>query len=200
MPTSFASLLADVMTLTNRPDLVGETTLAIKAATLKAHQSDDYIKDFQEYSVQFSAADFYQSLEYKALIALWRKPRYIRKFTNLPVPGAPGKFLAYIEPEKVVDTYGDSRTDIYYVAGANIQIRSSDLLQYILVGVYTNPDITTTGFNSWIADDHPFAIIYEAAAIVFKTIGYDEQSATFRAMVAEQLQMLKQHAITGTGS
>lgn len=200
MPTSFASILADVITLTNRPDLVGETTLAVKAATIKAHQSDDYIKDFQEYSVQFSAADYFQSLDYKVLIALWRKPRYIRKYINTGPTAGPGDFLTYLEPEKVIDTYGDSRTDIYYVAGANIQIRSSDLLQFILVGIYTNPDITSTGFNSWIADDHPFAIIYEAAALVFKTIGYDEQAAIFRVLVAEQLQLLKQHAITGTGS
>lgn len=182
------------MTLTNRPDLVNETTLAVKAATLKAHQSDDYIFDFSEYSISFSSSDFYQSLDYKAIIPNWRKPRYIRKYD-----GAPGLFLTYLEPEKVVDNFGASRYDIFYIAGSNIQIRSSTSLQYLLVGAYVNPDVTTTGFNSWIANDYPFAIVYEAAAIIFKTIGYDEQVPIYRGMVAEQLQILKQHAVTGMG-
>jgi hypothetical protein len=197
MSTSFASLVADVMTLTNRPDLVNETNLAVRAATLKAHRNDDYIKDFAEYSVAFSSADFFQTLDYKSVIPLWRKPRYIRKYTT---KGGPGNFLTYLEPEKVVDSYGDNRTDIFYVAGMNVQIRSSDSLQYILVGAYINPDVTPAAFNSWIADDHPFAIIYEATAILFKTIGFDEQVVTYRQMVAEQMQELNKHAITGLGS
>ena len=197
MSTSFSSLVADVMSLTNRPDLVNETNLAVKAATLKAHHSDDYIRDFSEYSITFSGADYYQSLDFKNVVPLWRKPRYIRKF-NLDT-SLPGDFLKYIEPEKVVDEFGASRQDIYYVAGSNIQIRSSNLLQYILVGAYCNPVVVPANFNSWIADDYPFAIIYEAAAIIFKTVGYDEQVPVYRQMVAEQLQLLKQHAVTGLG-
>ena len=198
MPTSFASLVADVMTLTNRPDLVNETSLAVRAATLKAHQSDDYIKDLYEYSLQFSLVDYYQSLEYKTVLPLWRKPRYIRKYDNSG-SGAPGVFLEYVVPEKIMDEYKVDRLDIFYVAGSFVQIRSSTTLEYILVGIYQNPVVTEIGYNSWIADDHPFAIIYEAAATVFKMIGLDDQVPVFRNLVAEQLQLLKQHAVTGIG-
>ena len=197
MSTSFASLVADVMSLTNRPDLVAETNLAVKAATIKAHQSDDYIKDFQEFSIQFSTSDYYQNLDYKNVIPLWRKPRYIRKYDA--VGSAPADFLKYVEPEKVIDSYGSDRLDIFYVAGSNLQIRSSTKLQYILVGAYLNPTVTALGYSSWIADDHPFAIIYEAVAIIFKTVGYDEQVAAYRQLVQEQLQLLRQHAVTGLG-
>jgi hypothetical protein len=185
------------MSLTNRPDLVNETNLAVRAATLKAHHSDDYIRDLTEYSITFSAPDYYQSLDFKNVIPLWRKPNYIRKF-NLAT-GLPGTFLEYILPEKAVDRYHADRLDVFYVAGSNIQIRSSDQLQYLLVGAYTNPVVTSVGYGSWIADDYPFAIVYEATAIIFKTIGFDEQVVMYRQMVAEQLQLLKQHAITGIG-
>lgn len=197
MSTSFASLVSDVMSLTNRPDLVAETNLAVKAATIKAHQSDDYIKDFQEFSIQFSSAEYYQTLDYKNVIPLWRKPRYIRKYDN--VLASPDKLLEYIEPEKALDGYGIDRQDIFYIAGANIQIRSSTKLQYILVGAYLNPVVTSVGYSSWIADDHPFAIIYDAVSTIFKTVGYDEQVAAYRLLIQEQLQLLKQHAITGLG-
>lgn len=199
MSTSLTSLVNDVITLTNRPDLVGETTLAVKAATLKAHQHDDWIKDLTEYSVNFGTSDYFQSLDYKALIPLWRKPRYIRKYDATAVTGGPGDFFTYIVPEKVVDEFGANRTDIFYVAGANIQLRSSTQFQYALLSAYLNPDITGTGYSSWIADDHPFAVIYEAAAIVFKSTGYDEMAVTFRDMVKEQLADLTKHAVTGTG-
>jgi len=197
VPTSFASLVADVMTLTNRPDLVNETSLAVRAATLKAHQSDDYIKDLYEYSIVFGLTDYYQSLDYKTVLPLWRKPRYIRKYDA--DGSTPGVFLKYVVPEKILDDYKVDQLDIFYVAGSFVQIRSSTSLQYILVGCYQNPVVTELGYNSWIADDHPFAIIYEAAATVFKMIGLDDQVPVFRNLVAEQLQLLKQHAITGIG-
>lgn len=196
MTIPLASLVADVMLLTNRPSLVGETALAVQAATLKAHHADDWIKDLSEYSVAFGVPDYFQTIDYKALIPLWRKPRYIRKYD---VSGGPGAFLEYLEPEKVVDGYGYNRQDVFYVAGSNIQIRSSDKIANALMGVYTNPDISNAGYNSWIADDHKFAIVYEAAAIIFKTTGLDEQERSYRLMVAEQFALLKIHAVTGLG-
>ena len=196
MSTSLASIISDVYTLTNRPDLVGETALAVRAATIKAHQVDDWIKDFQEQSIQFSSADYYQTLDYKSVFPLWRKPRYIRILSST---GTPGTVLTYIEPEKVVDNFGANRVDVFYIAGAEVQIRTLAQQQYFAIGYYANPDVTISGFKSWIADDHPFAITYEAVATIFKTIGYDEQVATYRQMVADQYQLLKQHATTGIG-
>lgn len=196
MSTSFASIVSDVYSLTNRPDLVNETALAVKAATLKAHQIDDWIRDFNENSIQFSTADYYQTLDFKSLFPLWRKPRYIR---ILDSSGTPSTILTYIEPEKVVDNYGANRVDVFYVAGAEIQIRTLAQQQYFALGYYANPNVTTTSYNSWIADDYPFAITYEAVSIIFKTIGYDEQVPVYRQMVADQYQILRQHAITGIG-
>ena len=197
MSTSFADIISDVYALTNRPDLVGETAVAVKAATIKAHQSDDYIKDLFETAIQFSTSEYFQALDYKSVIPLWRKPRYLRIYDA--TGATPGSFLTYVEPEKVVDSFGANRTDIFYVAGAEVQIRTLAQQQYFLIGCYVNPDITTTGYRSWIADDHRYAIVYEAVATIFKTVGYDEQNAVYKAMVTEQIQLLKQHAITGIG-
>lgn len=199
MATSFASIVADVYSLTNRDDLTAETNLAVRSATLKAHHSDDYIFDFNEYSIAFSTEEYYQTLDYKALIPLWRKPRYMRKYDNSVSPGMPGAFLEYIVPEKVIDEFGADRTDIFYVAGANVQIRSSTLLQYCLIGIYVNPDVTESGFNSWIANDYPNAIVFEAASMVFKSIGFTEQFTAFRDLAADARSELVKHAITGTG-
>lgn len=185
---TFTELLAEVYTLTIRPDLVAETKSAVKAATLKAHQMDFFYKDLYEVGVQFSTADYIQALEYRTITPRYRALKYIRK---TDVEGTPGAFLSVITPALSLDRYGAQREDICYGAGEVIQIKSSTMLQYVLFGCYRNPDITEATYDSWIAIDHPYAIVYEAAAIVFKTIGQDEKSVVFKRLTDEQFQMVK---------
>lgn len=185
---TFTELLADVYTLTNRPDLVNETKLAVKAATLKAHQSDYYYKDLLETGVSFSSAAYVQGLEYRTILPRFRSLKYIRK---TDVNGTPGKILDPIAPALVLDVYGIAREDVYYAAGELIQIKSSTELQYILLGCYLNPDVAESTYSSWVALDHPYYIVYEAAITIFKAIGQDEQAAVYKKLCDEQLSMLK---------
>lgn len=193
----FTELCDEVYTLTNRPDLIAETKMAVKAATLKAHQSDLYYKDLYETGISFSTSDFVQALEYRSVIPKYRQLKYIRK---TDAAGTPDKFLTVITPTQVLDKYNVTREDVCYAAGELIQIKSSTLLQYILFGCYVNPTVTETEYNSWIALDHPYAIIFEAAATVYKAIGQDDQATTFRNMVGEQLAMLRAANIEAEGA
>lgn len=197
--TTLASLTADVITLTNRPDLAGVTALAIKGATLKAHGSDYYYKDLLETGLQFDLSLTQQSLEYKTLLPRWRALKYLRKFDYSVPPGCPGKFLDILTPENILDSYGINREDVCYVAGLELQIRSREACQYFLLGCYVHPDVTTDGYSSWIAEESPLTIIYEAAATVFKTIGFDEQVTAYRNLVAEQYAELKLSNIVANG-
>lgn len=197
--TTLASLTADVYTLTNRPDLVGVTALAIRAATLKAHGSDYYYKDLLETGIQFDNSLAQQSIEYKTLVPRWRALKYIRKYDYTTPPGTPGKFLETITPEQVLDSYSINRENVCYVAGLELNIRCSEAQQYFLLGYYVHPDVTVAGYSSWIADEAPLTIIMEAAATVFKTIGYDEQAAAYKQSVAEQYAELKLTNIVAVG-
>jgi hypothetical protein len=142
-----------------------------------------------ETGVVFTSADYVQSLDYRQLLPTWRALKYIRKYDA--ATNTPGKLLELILPDNVFDDYKTQKNDIAYVAGAYIQINSSTQDQYYLLGCYLNPDITQTGYNSWIALDHPWCIIYDAAATVFKAIGKDEEAATYRALVLEQINELR---------
>jgi len=62
---TFAELVADVYIATNRPDLVTQTALAVKVATLKAHQTDFYPKDIFETGIQWNPVAYVQSLSYR---------------------------------------------------------------------------------------------------------------------------------------
>ena len=194
---TLAEIITEVYNLTKRPDLVSETMSAIKAATLKAHHSDFYSKDIYELPVTFDEADYIQSLDYISLISNWRALKYMRKYDE--VGAMAGAFIEIITPEEVLDSYNVTRKDIAYVAGRAIEIRSSTEFSKLLVGCYVSPIVTEADFSSWVAALYPYAIVFEAARVVFKTIGYDEQSASFEKLTAEQYAELKINAIADIG-
>ena len=120
---TFAELLIEVYNITGRDDLVALTTSAIKAATLKAHQTDFYSKDIYETPVQFDTSSYTHALDIISLIPNYRALKYIRKY-NVSDATA-GDFISLITPEEVLDKYNRELTDICYVAGRNLEIKSS---------------------------------------------------------------------------
>lgn len=184
---TLTELQDEVYSVTKRPDLVAETLTAVRQSTLALHQMDYFWKDIYETGITFTTAAYNQELEYRPIIPLFRSLKYIRKSDS---SGANGVFFTVIQPESVLDLYGANRTDVCYAAGASIEIKSSTQFQYALLGCYLNPNITTTGWNSWIALDHPYAIIYEAAEKIFKMTGRTEEFAAFKFLRDEERQRI----------
>lgn len=204
---TFDELVQEVYTLTNRPDRVGETQVAIRAATLRSHHLDFFYKDIQEQYLTFATSDYYQQIALTSIFN-FRALSYMRKYypgvvgdqtyqagqvpplqnigyypgNNLP----DGREIKIITPTNVLDSYGMNKVDVAYIAGSTIQIKSGDQIQNILFGYYQNPDVTMQGYNSWIAREHPYAIVYDAASTIFKTIGYDEQVTFYNALVQQE--------------
>lgn len=194
---NFSELCSEVYTITGRPDRVAETESAVRAATLKAHQSDYYWKDLYETGIAFDSSAYYQSLDYRALLPRYRALKYLRKYDY--VGGVAGKFLTVLTPEQILDRYATEKDDVVYAAGAYLQFKLSTQEQYFLLGCYLNPDVTKATYTSWIAIDHPWCIIYDASSTVFKAIGKDEEAATYKQLVAEQFAELKISNITPVG-
>ena len=194
---NLTELQAEVYTLTNRPDLVTETLAAVRSATLKLHQIDYFYKDLYETGVSFSTAAYQQQLEYRTLLPRWRSLKYLRK-TDVSGSDTLG-FFEIIVPENVLDDYNLNRDNVAYVAGAVVQMRSSTQFQYIILGCYLQPDITVATYTSWIALDHPYAIVWEAAATVFKMIGDTEQFAAFSALSQIEQNNIKISNIQSSG-
>jgi hypothetical protein len=192
---SFAELCNDVYTITNRPDLIAETKLAVKQATLKMHQVDYFPKDLYETGISFTEPAFIQSLDYKALVPNWRTLKYLRKYPD----SRPGDFFKLLSPDETLDRYAINKENVCYLAGEMLEIRSNTADATMLISAYVHPNITEPGYNSWIALEHPYAIVYEAAAQVIKAIGWDEQAAIAKQNMAEQLVLLKQNQLQAVG-
>ena len=184
----FAELQAEVIQNTSRPDRSSETSSAVKAATLKAHQFRGFFfnRDLDFYAIDLGTRAHLHQWDFKAEI-----PRYrgLKKsgFTRLENAGdTEGSIVHIIDSSEILDSYQRYRTDIAFVAGDVLNIRAAVDFQYANIGIYTLPDITDVGYSSWIADLHPYSIIWEAARIVCKVIGKDAEAQGFAQQAAEE--------------
>lgn len=188
---NFAELKEEVIAITRRPDLQEQTDAAIKASILKAHQSDYFYNDLKEIAIEFDDARYIQNFDPKPVMPRYRQVKYIRKWEGVTDPTGVGKLLEQVHLENIFDRYGYAKLDVFYMAGPLLQIRTCEPLKYALFGAYVYPKITPTDeLDSWIAIDHPWAIIYEACRTLFLGINFQEQSAGMRSLVAEQYGIL----------
>lgn len=195
---TFNELLEEVYIHTNRRDLVAETTSAIKSATLKAHKTDYYSKDIFETGIQFSASDFRQSLDYISLISNFRAFKYLRRVENST--DDTGVFFTIITPDEVLDSYGINKVDIAYVAGRVLEIRSRIEFQFALLGAYVLPIVREADYASWVSEQFPNAIVYEAVRVIFAMIGKMEESRAFLLLAREEYEELRLSALNDVGS
>lgn len=188
---TFDEIVDNVVDLTKRPDMAATSiVMAIKAATLKAHQSSFFFKDLVEVAVAFDVARYIQTFDPKQVVPTYRHHKYMRIWEG-DVTGYPGDFISYVNAENVLDLYGYQKANVYYLAGSFIQIRTLVPLITILFGCYRQPVVTPeVSYNSWIATEYPMAIVYEAARSIFASTGYREQATEMRALVAEEYRNL----------
>jgi hypothetical protein len=196
MSKTFADLSNDILTVVKRPDLVDAIAMHAKNAILKAHSADFFKQDLYENAFNVASPAVQYSIDHKALVARFRKWKYINVID--PITLDITQPLTPIEIENFLDTYGYKKDYSFYLAGQYTQIRVSGSDQYFNFGCYVYPD-TTLQSPSWIADEFPFAIVYEAARTLFKTIGFDEQSASMEKLVAEAYAEIKVQGISTTG-
>jgi hypothetical protein len=165
---------------------------AVKAATLKAHHTDFYYKDLYEQSIQFVNPAYIQNFLPTDIYPLFRKAKYLRVWHGEDLTGYPGNFLQFIQIENSLDAYKNIKTDVFYQAGQLLQCRGTYPLDKLLFGAYCHPQITpAAAYCSWIAKEMPWAIIYEAARVIFKSIGRDQEAAEMDRLTAEQYSLLR---------
>jgi len=197
----FSELVNAVYVETARPDLVDETSQAVLASTLKMHGLDYFFKDIQPSNVMFDSAAYIQVLDTAAL-PRYRALSYARKWdptfnasqlqpTVLPPIqsslGVPVNENLALRPLKVIsvddifDDYGTEKLDVCYQVGNCIYIKSSTSLSQLRIGWYQWPLAVAddTKFSSWIANEFPYAIIFDAASAVLQKTGQQDAARKY---------------------
>lgn len=188
---TFDEMVAEVISITKRPDLIERIKANLRAATLKAHHSDFYYRDLVEVPVQFTDLFYLQNFVPTEVVSRFRKAKYIRRWLG-DVNGQPGAFLTPIQIENSIDGYGYTKTEVFYMAGQRLQMRGATQFDKVLFGCYQHPVVTPeTAYDSWIAQEMPYVIVYEAARVTFKSYSFTEAANEYSQLVAEQFSELK---------
>lgn len=196
----------EVVSLTNHPEMVAETTSAIKAATLRNHQRDYFARDIAEAQIILPSSDFYQQFDIFATFPRFRAIKWLRKYDpagqdplSLANTGASGAFFKILDPDAVIDGYGIHKPNIAYIAGRNLNLRSDTTVRFLLAAWYQNPLILSTNYSSWIAEQVPYAIIFDAVSLIFQTLGHQDQSRKYDALCQEQFHMVTMTGLDAKG-
>lgn len=192
---NFTELVNEVSIIVKRPDLVDRIQGAVRAATEKMHSLDFWYRDLVEVPVQFDREFYIQNFDPRQVIPRFRKAKYIRIWRG-DITGGPAEFLDPIQIEEAIDAYGYTKTNVFYMAGQLLQIRTTCSVLRVLFGAYKFPVTSPIeSYESWIADDYPWAIVYEAARAIYRSISMDEAASQYERLTAEVVAEIKRSCI-----
>lgn len=188
----FSDLVDAVVQETDREDLAdsGIIQQSVQQATLEVHATEWFPKDLTTKVLTLP--------EPAALVAVNMSdncPRFRSRFLIVAGYDIQGNQVMQSaekqEPDTLFDpTTGLSRSDVYYIAGRNLNIRFRSAVPAILLSYYTNPIVMQMQYNSWIADEFPLPIIHKAAMRVARITKDQELHKVHASHYAEKLQLL----------
>lgn len=195
---NYAELVDNVVTVTGRDELVPQIQYAIAKATLKLHSADLWNRDLVEKIVGVAStfAPRYM-IDVRSEFPRFRKIQYLNGYdvTSKTV-------ICELQPRSPIsigDNYGRLVNQIYYLSGDMITIRSVIALTNVLAGFWALPPVDNANYKSWIADVAPYAIIDEASAEIFGSVGDDDESARRRKMFEGNVALIRVSDIEAAG-
>lgn len=179
-----------VLSLTSRPDLVKQTEVAIKTATMQAHLSDEYYKDKVIVDISPAAT---QEGAYSVDISSVPFVRFRKVLQLLDVPHM--REFAIVEATDLFSEQFSNRVNVCYQAGMALNIIGSGVGNLRCVYI-SNPDLTTEGYSSWIAEEREDLIAYGATAIIQDLTGRREESVANKRLFLQAIRELQATYIT----
>lgn len=179
----WTDLVAEIISLTNRPDLTAETDLALRQAVRAAHKSGKYWRDLALVSVTGLSEDTLQDIPLSNF-PQFRQAIYVKSGTG-------DKFYKAIAIDDLLDDYNVFKLNVYYGFGTSIKLRSSAPETSYDVAYYKYPIVSpTSSFDSWIADQHRDLLVALAASNVCGMVGEQEIKSRLDVLVNIGMQDL----------
>ena len=171
---TFAEILAEVLTITARPDRETEIASAINAVLSRCVLKTNFARDLVETTINIDPTLYGSTIDFSSLVTRFRKFKYVK------VTGVRG-YLHPIDSDKVFTPGGILQNNRYYVAGLNLTYMISTLSPTLEIGYYQyaakQNELTVP--THWMFDLAPWAIIDLASARIFRSIGDDTSAAQY---------------------
>lgn len=173
----WTDLLDEVYTLTNRPELVAETAIALRKAVRTAHASSRFWRDLVEVPITGLAVQQVQEIQLDLYAPRFRQTAYIKSNTYTELHFEP------VTIDDLLDADGYGRVNAYWGFGNTIRVRAANIEDNYLMAYYQYPIVTPeAAFNSWIVNEHRDFIITSAALIVLGIAGEQEIKNTMQQL------------------
>lgn len=181
--SQFDDLLAEVYELTKHPNLVAETKLAIRQATLEYHLHDFYPRDIITGTATIAGgtpAAFVLPINTFPRVRIFSTLRVIDPLTDLPGES----FEIVREPRHMLDDNLRNRTQVATVMGTNVVIYATAPVSKLAYAYYAHPVMSPeVDYYSWIAAEYKEAVSMAAQARVYRSMGRLEEANSLRADV-----------------
>ena len=207
------SIADDVYVITNRPDLVVETQVAIRKAIRKFHGAETFNRDLTIKQVDMTVLTPDAPGQYRWTIPLTTFDKF-RRFhgvnyppdRKIPLNTTPAPLIdvssafnpirefVQVAANNLFDGYGYERSSYFMLVGNTVTVKANwyvDYLNFLFFQWPTIPADVTNPIVSWIADEYSDAIVEEASGMIFKMIGKDDEYQRFQGLFAENLAILK---------
>ncbi len=177
---TYAELLAEIKLLSKRGDIDDKIAVALRATTLRCHRLDFFWRDRLEANLTFAYSNE-MSVDIAANFTRFRQMEYLRYMD--PTNGSLGSFLDPIEPRNMLDDYNYFKEDTYFLAGTSLHARFQYATSGARVGYWSNPDVSAGTYNSWIKDELPDILVQGSLAMVYNSLGKQEEAKSISRMV-----------------
>lgn len=198
--TTYAELRDLVYDLTKRPELTGVTALAVKQATLRAHQVDFFQRDARNvaltYTVPTSGELFVTIPDIYTEAPRLRTPDFLQGEDLSTL--LPNENLAYLNSYKLFwDENNELKLSHFTLQGDDLVASFAGATGRAVLYYYVNPIVLEGSYSSWIADEYPEELAQWAAQIVWNRSGFQELAqTTMRDVVIPFQSMLVESHLT----
>ena len=198
--TAFSDLRDLVYAITNRPDLVAQTGVALRRAIIKEHSARDYARDIVVASATLTQANpnlFRYTIDTTGGSTIWYpRLRKINILREIPTTLNPAYYtnvgfwgeveFKELNPDNIWDGYGRERVNYYYRHGVLIDLVASRQVDIVGCTYYALPILTSeAAYTDWMADLYPYALADHAAAQIFRLIGKSDEYKMFTDNIQE---------------
>jgi hypothetical protein len=180
----FDSIFKDIVTNTNRPHQIAETTKAIKDATLELHAKDFFDLDINTVLLQTTSAP-------KTLMEFMIPANtLIRKIKSICPVDNSGK-LGNPLLDKAIGSRFNDLTNLGYSGwytniGKKLTISASTPVSTFQIAYYTMPRVIPAEYESWIAQTYPYMVTDLASAKCFHQNGLEAEARLYLSRVGNQ--------------
>lgn len=174
---NFTEVVNEVVDITKRPDKIKDIRREVNAAINFFSVETNFARDRSEQSVAIDATIYAQSIPLSVLT----------RFRKVDVIKPSGRCsLSNKEPSNIFTRNPSDATNVWYLAGNQINISTDSLNATLLLAYYSFPPILTDiAPDYWMLEVSPFMVIDRAASKIFANIGDDSSMKVHKGFADE---------------